>query len=68
MGKKAAATTSSINGSATAAPVASDLYPLVHAFLSISGMKKAAVALEKEAKLVRSFGLKRCVAFRHWRC
>lgn len=52
MGKKAAAISSS-NGSATAAPVASDLYPLVHAFLSISGMKKAAAALEKEAKLVR---------------
>lgn len=32
---------------------ASDLYPLVHALLASSGMKAAAAALQKEAKLVR---------------
>lgn len=33
---------------------ASDVFPLVHALLQGAGMKEAAAALEKEAKLVRS--------------
>lgn len=40
---------------------ASDLYPLVHALLASSGMKAAAAALQKEAKLVHA-----CVCAERW--
>lgn len=47
---------------------ASDLYPLVHALLASSGMKAAAAALQKEAKLVRACPLFMCVLYDRLRC
>lgn len=40
-------------GKKASAAVASDLFPLIHALLASAGMKAAAAALHKEAKLVR---------------